>query len=100
MILSNVKINSIIVGDERYLVRSILKESYKYLVEEWRNISPQHKVFFKKGELFFCELIEEAQIINENLIKEEQNDKSSVGFNPSKKGRKRRKNDQQPILPS
>jgi hypothetical protein len=50
------------VNDEMFLVRRKTGNLYEKFAHAWNDISPSHKTFKKDGYMYFCELIEEAQI--------------------------------------
>ena len=45
-----------------FLVRRKTGNLYEKFAHVWNDISPSHKTFKKDGYMYFCELIEEAQI--------------------------------------
>ena len=40
---------------------------YESLAPEWNKISPLHRTFKREDKLFFCELVEEAEIVDETV---------------------------------
>jgi len=69
-------INQIIkANDDLFLIRRITNEYYERFASLWNETSINHKTFKKDGRMYFCELIEEAQIIENNINqKQEEND--------------------------
>jgi len=57
--------NIIKINDELFMVRRNMSAEYEALGPEWNKISPLHKTFKQNDRLFFCELIEEAEIVEE-----------------------------------
>lgn len=53
------------INGDLYIVRRNMNVEYEPLGPEWNKISPLHKTFKQNDRLFFCELIEEAEIIEE-----------------------------------
>lgn len=53
------------IGDELYLVRHNMNESYEAAGSSWNEIDSLHKTFKRDGRVYFCELVEEAIIIND-----------------------------------
>jgi hypothetical protein len=63
------------VNDELFLIKRTTNELYERFASLWNKISINHKTFKKDGRMYFCELIEEAQIIEDNINqKQEEND--------------------------
>lgn len=59
------------INDDLFLIKLMMNESYKSLGPEWNQISPNHKTFKKDGKLFFCEIVEELEIIEDEVISNE-----------------------------
>lgn len=57
--------NIIRINGDLYIVRRNMSAEYESLGPEWNQISPLHKTFKQNDRLFFCELIEEAEIVEE-----------------------------------
>jgi hypothetical protein len=57
--------NIIKINDELLMVRRTMSAEYEVLGPEWNKISPLHKTFKQGDRLFFCEIIEEAEIVEE-----------------------------------
>lgn len=55
------------IGDELYLVRYNMNESYEQAGLSWNEMNSLHKTFKKDGRVYFCEKIEEAIIINDKI---------------------------------
>jgi hypothetical protein len=55
------------VNNELFLIKRITNEMYEKAASTWNEMSINHKTFKKEGQMYFCELIEEAQIIEENI---------------------------------
>ena len=55
------------INDDLLIVRHTMNAEYEILGPEWNKISSLYRTFKQGGRLFFCELIEEAIIINENV---------------------------------
>jgi hypothetical protein len=51
------------VNDDLFLVKRIVGEHYEQFAPLWNEISPNHKTFKKNNQMYFCEIIEEANII-------------------------------------
>jgi hypothetical protein len=50
------------VNDEMFRVVRKTGNIYEKFAHTWNDMSPLHKTFKKDGYMYFCELIEEAQI--------------------------------------
>ena len=59
------------VNDDLLLIKLILDESYVELGKEWNQISSLNRTFKKDNKVFFCELIEEVETIEEEVVNEE-----------------------------
>ena len=59
--------NIIRINGDLLIVRRNMSAEYESLGPEWNKISPLHKTFKQNDRLFFCELIEEAEIIEETV---------------------------------
>lgn len=57
--------NWIRVNDDLLIVKRVMAAGYESLAPEWNKISPLHRTFKREDKLFFCELVEEAEIVNE-----------------------------------
>jgi hypothetical protein len=55
------------VNDELFLIKRTTNEMYESAASTWNEMSINHKTFKKEGRMYFCELIEEAQIVEENI---------------------------------
>jgi hypothetical protein len=63
------------VNDELFLIKRATNELYERFASLWNEMSVNHKTFKKEGRMYFCERIEEAQIIEDNINqKQEEND--------------------------
>jgi hypothetical protein len=63
------------VNDELFLIKRITNEIYERFASLWNETSIDHKTFKKDGRMYFCERIEEAQIIEDSINqKQEEND--------------------------
>lgn len=63
------------VNDDLFLIKRTTNEWYEQFASLWNEISVEHKTFKKDGRMYFCERIEEAQIIEDNINqKQEEND--------------------------
>ena len=63
------------VNDDLFLIKRTTNDLYERFASLWNEISINHKTFKKDGRMYFCELIEEAQIIEDNINqKQEEND--------------------------
>ena len=63
------------VNDDLFLIKRATNELYERFASLWNEISINHKTFKKDGRMYFCERIEEAQIIEDNINqKQEEND--------------------------
>jgi len=67
--------------DELFLIKRTAGETYARFAHLWNEMSPNHKTFKKENRMYFCELIEEAQVVEEIQIiedninqKQEEND--------------------------
>jgi hypothetical protein len=56
------------VQDELFLIKRTTGERYAQFAHIWNEMSSTHKTFKKDNRMYFCELIEEAQTIEENDI--------------------------------
>jgi hypothetical protein len=71
-------VNNIIrVGEELFLVKYNLRDEYGDLALEWNKIGPERRSFKKDGRLYLCEVIEEATIIEDEEVIEENVDTTS-----------------------
>jgi hypothetical protein len=55
------------INDELFIIKLILDEKYEPLGSNWNALLPLNKTFKKDGKIFFCELIEEVETIEENV---------------------------------
>ena len=55
------------INDELFLIKLILDEKYESLGPDWNTLTSLNKTFKKDGKVFFCELIEEVETIEENV---------------------------------
>jgi hypothetical protein len=63
------------VNNELFLIKRATNELYERFASLWNEMSIYHKTFKKDGRMYFCERIEEAQIIEDNINqKQEEND--------------------------
>ena len=63
--------NIIRVGEELFLVKINLRDEYEELALEWNRTGHEKRSFKKDGRLYLCEVVEEATIIeNEEVIEE------------------------------
>jgi hypothetical protein len=51
------------VNDELFLVKRITGEHYSQFAHLWNELSSTHKTFKKENQMYFCEIIEEANIV-------------------------------------
>jgi hypothetical protein len=51
------------INDELFLVKRIAGEHYGRFAHLWNELSPTNKVFKKDNQMYFCEVIEEANIV-------------------------------------
>ena len=61
------------VNDDLFLIKRITNELYERFASLWNEMSINHKTFKKDGRMYFCELIEEAQIIEDNINQKQEN---------------------------
>jgi hypothetical protein len=61
------------VNDELFLIKRTTNEYYGQFANLWNEMSIKHKTFKKDGRMYFCELIEEAQIIEDNINQKQEN---------------------------
>jgi hypothetical protein len=67
-------INQLIkVNDDLFLIKRITSEYYEQFASLWNEMSIKHKTFKKDGRMYFCECIEEAQIIEDNINQKQEN---------------------------
>ena len=59
--------NVIKINGDLFFIKRAMSDRYEKLASEWNNLSPKHKTFKQNNKLFFCELIEELTIIEENV---------------------------------
>ena len=57
--------NIIKINDELFIVRRNMSADYEPLGPELNKISPLYRTFKQGDRLFFCELVEEAEIVEE-----------------------------------
>ena len=69
--------NIIRVGEELFLVKHNIRDEYEELALEWNKISSEKRSFKKDGRLYLCEVIEEATIIKDEEVIEENVDTTS-----------------------
>jgi hypothetical protein len=55
------------VNDDLLIVKRVMDEAYTELGKEWNKISPLNRTFKKDNKVFFCELVEEAETIEETV---------------------------------
>jgi hypothetical protein len=60
-------LNWIRVNEDLLMVKRVMAAEYESLAPEWNKISLLHRTFKKEDKLFFCELVEEAEIIDETV---------------------------------
>jgi hypothetical protein len=60
--------NIIKINDELFLIKYIFSDEYEKLAYEWNNIIPQNRAFKKEGKLYLCEVIEEAIVIEDDVV--------------------------------
>jgi hypothetical protein len=71
-------VNNIIrVGEELFLVKHNIRDEYNELALEWNKIGPEKRSFKRDGRLYLCEVIEEATIIEDEEVIEENVDTTS-----------------------
>lgn len=58
-------LNWIRVNEDLLIVKRVMATEYESLAPEWNKISPLHRTFKREDKLYFCELVEEAEIVNE-----------------------------------
>lgn len=51
------------INDELFLVKRITGEHYGPFAPQWNELSSTHRTFKKDNQMYFCELIEDANII-------------------------------------
>ena len=60
----------IVIEKQLYEVLRTIRESSRPVVDVWKEHLGADKVFKREGNLFFCRLIEEAQIIDDDSTNE------------------------------
>ena len=55
------------IGDNLYLIKHVLNESYENVGTQWNEIDKFNRTFKKDGKVYFCEQIEEAITIDEDV---------------------------------
>jgi hypothetical protein len=60
-------LNWIRVNEDLLMVKRVMAVEYESLAPEWNKISPLHRTFKREDKLFFCELVEEAEIVDETV---------------------------------
>lgn len=60
------------VGTERYQVKRTSGMSLSPMVSEWNSISPAYLTLSDGNQLYFCELIEDAIVVEEEIKTEIQ----------------------------
>ena len=55
------------VNEDLLLIKLIMDVEYEPLAPEWNKISPLYRTFKKENKLFFCELIEEIETIEDTV---------------------------------
>ena len=58
-------LNWIRVNEDLLIIKRVMAAEYESLAPEWNKISLLHKTFKREDKLYFCELVEEAEIVNE-----------------------------------
>ncbi len=61
------------VNEELFLIKRITSEWYEQFASLWNEMSIEHKTFKKDGQMYFCERIEEAQIIEDSINQKQEN---------------------------
>lgn len=51
------------INDELFLVKRITGEHYGQFAHLWNELSSNHRTFKKENQMYFCEVIEEANIV-------------------------------------
>lgn len=60
-------LNWIRVNEDLLMVKRVMAAEYESLAPEWNKISLLHRTFKKEDKLFFYELVEEAEIVDETV---------------------------------
>ena len=60
------------VNDELFLVKHMTGLHYESAAKEWNNIDSNNRSFKQNNMMYFCEIIEEANIIEEFTNKQEE----------------------------
>lgn len=55
------------VNDDLLLIKHTMNVGYESLAPEWNKISPLYRTFKREDKLFFCEIIEDAIVIEETV---------------------------------
>ena len=55
------------INDELLVIKHVVNEGSEELAHEWNAIDPLNKTFRKDGKMFFCESIEEATVIEDEV---------------------------------
>lgn len=66
--------NIINIGEELFLIKMTLRDEHEQLALEWNRIGSEKRSFKKDGRLYLCEVIEEATIIEDKEVIEENVD--------------------------
>lgn len=61
------------VNDDLFLIKRTTGEYYEKFASLWNEMSVEHKTFKKDGRMYFCERIEEAQIIEDSINQKQEN---------------------------
>lgn len=61
------------VNEDLFIIKRITSEYYEQFATIWNEMSEEHKTFKKDGRMYFCERIEEAQIIEDNINQKQEN---------------------------
>jgi hypothetical protein len=61
------------VNDDLFLIKRTTGEYYEKFASLWNEMSAEHKTFKKDGRMYFCERIEEAQIIEDSINQKQEN---------------------------
>ncbi len=55
------------IGETLYLIKHILNDSYEPVASKWNEMDRLHKTFKRDGRMYFCEQVEEAITVDENV---------------------------------
>jgi hypothetical protein len=55
------------INDELLIIKHVVNGGSEELAHEWNAINPLNKTFKKEDKMYFCESVEEATVIEDNV---------------------------------